>query len=134
MSKWAEQTIVKSGGGMISAGVPIGIPPSLQDPRTMLQNERKALDRQLAYFNQSDSTIILDLLSQVLDQALLRPKALAYYPIYKWNARSASPKEKMTEVYKVLQASSPVFPIHPQPVQFGEKEVEESVEGLSPSH
>lgn len=126
MTKWADQTIVKKGGGMISAGIPIGVPLELQDPRTILRNEHKTIARQLEYLERPDSTIILDLLSRTLKSSLVPPGALVYYPIYKWNTRSAPPKEKMTEVYKVLRAPSPYLPPL-LPVEFNKAEADEPI-------
>jgi len=110
MTKWAEQTIVKNGGGMISAAIPIGIPRELQHPRTALRNEQKIIAQRLAYLDRPDAVVILDLLSSTLNRAFVPPKALAYYPIYKWNLSTAPPKKEMVEVYKVLQAPSPLLP------------------------
>lgn len=107
MTKWAEQTILKNGGGMISAGIPISVPLALQDPRTVLRNEQKLLDRQLEYLNRPDVTIILDLLASTFDRAFVPPKALAYYPLYKWKNHSAQSNEEMSHVFKVLHVPSP---------------------------
>jgi hypothetical protein len=125
MTKWAEQTIMEKGGGMISAAIPIGIPGELQDPRTILRNEQKTVARQLEYLNRSDAAIILGLLSNTLEHAFVPPKALAYYPLYKWNTRvTPSAKQNVEEVYKVLHVPSPSVPSRVLRIQFNEAEAE----------